>query len=442
MKNLGLKEELEIEIVNIQSKKITEGKEFSRNDLYELSNIGATIETIEIPAKGEYKDYYFEIDENNVVTILDKAYGQKPFIEAQIVSTDLKTVAEIRVTASISEGEIKNIEAINGAILKEDSNNTNTEKTFTVNKDSIYYFKVTADNGRSAIKAVNVNIFEEPKITITNVTPLGFTVTVNNNYPDGLIKEYKCYANGELVSNGIKEKSFKITGLYEGTKYNVYVEVCTEFGEIRSNVETVTTTIINRGIKLNGGTDIYTNLNQGTIFPDSSGQYTVAIRVKINRQEQASINYMGLFGYHVSGDGIQIQFAGTTSNISLLGDYTPYYDKWTDIVLTYNNGTRKEYINSIFKGHMFSASRPYYDFVIGNSWVFDGNPRHMKGEIASIKVWSKELTENEIYELDMGQENTDIQVDYLKLESFLDSLEEIQRIGRFQGSNYKFLGEE
>ena len=66
----------------------------------------------------------------------------------------------------------------------------------------------------------------------------------------------------------------------------------------------------------------------------------------------------------------------------------------------------------------------------------------MKGEIASIKVWSKELTEREIYELDMGQENTDMHIEDLKLESFLDSLEEIQRIGSFQGNNYKFLGDE
>ena len=349
MKNLGLKEELELEIVNIQSKKLTEGKEFLRDYLYELSNIGATIETIEVPAKGDYKDYYFEIDENNVVTILDKVYGEKPFIEAKIVSTDLKTVAEIKVTAGITKGEVKNIEAINGAILKEDSNNTNTEKTFIVNADSTYYFKVTADNGRTAIKAVDVKLFEEPKISITNVTPLGFTVTVNNNYPEGLIKEYKCYANGELVFTG-KDKSLKITGLYEGTEYNVYVEVCTELGEIKSNTATATTTIINRGVRLNGGTDIYTNLNQGVIFPNATGQYTVAIRVKINRQEQASTNYMGLFGYHRNEAGIQMQFAGTTSSISFAGDYSPYYDKWTDIVLTYNNGIRKEYINSILKG--------------------------------------------------------------------------------------------
>ena len=40
----AIKEELELEIINIELKKIQEGKDFKRNDLQELENIGAIIE--------------------------------------------------------------------------------------------------------------------------------------------------------------------------------------------------------------------------------------------------------------------------------------------------------------------------------------------------------------------------------------------------------------
>lgn len=68
----GLKEELEAEIINIQSKKIANGEELKREDLNELTNIGATMESCEIPATGEYKNQLFEINEKYEVKILDK----------------------------------------------------------------------------------------------------------------------------------------------------------------------------------------------------------------------------------------------------------------------------------------------------------------------------------------------------------------------------------
>ena len=350
----GLKEELEAEILNIQGRKIAEGKELKREDLVELENINAIMDSYGIPAEGEYKNYFFEVDEKYSVTILDKLDGK----------------------------------------------------------------------------------LREPKIRITDVTPLGFTVIISHN--SATVDEYKYYANGELVYSGTKEKRYKVNAM-EGTQYSVYVEACTKTENKRSNIATATTTTINKGIRLNGGTDIRTNLLQKDIYENASGQYTVAMRVKINRKEQSTVNYMGFFGFHNDTSGMQIQFSATSTSLADGLDYSPYYDKWTDVILTYTNGERKLYLNGKLEKSRVVLRPPHPGkFVIGNS-IEPNWSRFMKGSIASVKVWSKTLTDEEVANLDMGQANTSIQVENLKLESFLDNLEEIQRIGTMYGSNYTFL---
>lgn len=157
MKEPGLKEELELEITNIEMEKIEEGKELKREDLIELSRIGAMMESYAIPAEGEYKDYSFEVDENYKVTIKNKIEGEKPTITADIIPDGLNTTAEIQVIANINEGTIKSIEAINGAILKENTENTDTKKTFIVTKTGTYYFKATSNTGRIAVAIVEVD---------------------------------------------------------------------------------------------------------------------------------------------------------------------------------------------------------------------------------------------------------------------------------------------
>lgn len=225
MKKLGIKEELELEIANIKIGKIEEGKEFKREDLIGLANIGASMENYDIPAEGEYKDYFFEIDENYKVTVLDKLRGEKPTIDANIISTSSKTTVEIEVTASITEGTIKSIEATNGATLKEGAENTNTKKIFTVNKNGTYLFKAKADNGRSAVKIVTVNtLMDAPKISAKNIKAFEFTITIDNNYEEGVITEYKYYVNGNVVNEGTINKEYTVNELEHQTEYTIYVE--------------------------------------------------------------------------------------------------------------------------------------------------------------------------------------------------------------------------
>ena len=81
-----LKEELELAILDIKTEKLERGQDITRDDLAKLASIGATMESLATPAEGEYKDYYFEIDENYNVTIIGKLQGEKPTIQAQILT--------------------------------------------------------------------------------------------------------------------------------------------------------------------------------------------------------------------------------------------------------------------------------------------------------------------------------------------------------------------
>ena len=143
-----------------------------------------------------------------------------------------------------------------------------------------------------------IGINNGPKINTINITPYGFVIEVKQNYPDNFVKEYKYYLNEELIYSGTSESIYSVTGLDEGTKYNVYAEICTKDEIIKTSVVEVTTQTVNNGIKLNGNTEIVTNLAQSDILKTANNQCTIAMRVKINRQEQATMNYMGLWGYH------------------------------------------------------------------------------------------------------------------------------------------------
>ena len=157
-----LKEELELAILDIKTEKIAQGKDIVREDLFELSKIGATIENTEIPTEGEYKNYYFEIDENYVVTIIGKNKVKSPIMNAEIItigSVPIGEKIEIRVTASIDEGTIEELVATNGAVLKTEI--SNTEKIFTVTENGKYYFEARANNGNSATIEVVVDTFSQ-----------------------------------------------------------------------------------------------------------------------------------------------------------------------------------------------------------------------------------------------------------------------------------------
>lgn len=134
-----IKEELQLAILDIQSMK---RGNITREDLWDLNDIGAVVESIDIPAEGEYKNYFFEIDENYDITIFEN-----------------------------DEREI-----------------------------------------------------EQPQIVVKDITFVGFTIEVNEDYNTENISEFVYYANGEIVNKGTRDKMYKVTGLKVGQEYgNIYV---------------------------------------------------------------------------------------------------------------------------------------------------------------------------------------------------------------------------
>lgn len=157
-----LKEELEIEIANIQSTRIADGKELKREELSELSNIGAKITSYEIPTYGEYKNYIFEIDENFKVKIYDKLneilnepkiiYNGYPIIEATGITFNNKiTIIYDETTGIENYYSIDNGVTWNKYI--EPLESTNVE---TVMAKSVYKGNIASQTSKNIVKPTDV----------------------------------------------------------------------------------------------------------------------------------------------------------------------------------------------------------------------------------------------------------------------------------------------
>ena len=222
----SLKEELQLKIADIEMEKLAKGEQLKHEDLQELAKIGAIILDTGIPTLGEYNGYEFEIDENFEVTIGNSLEGVKPTGSAQVITTSYviqgETV-EIKVTASTQDGSITNIEASNGAILKDTI--STTEKLFEVTSNGTYYFEITGSNGTKTILSAEVNsILENPEICIKDVTNQGFTIVVDTSYPEEWMTDYQYYLNGSLIQSRTNQKEYIVTGLEDETTYsNIYV---------------------------------------------------------------------------------------------------------------------------------------------------------------------------------------------------------------------------
>ena len=248
-----LKEEIELAIQEIHMEEIPKGNNVTLETLAngklveKLTDITATLGTNEIT--GEYKNYDYTIDSNLKVKIGEKVGGIKPTGKAEILTTGYMFegdgTVEIKITASISEGTITEIEAPNGTTLK--SNTSATEKTYTVSKNGIYVFTILGDSGRKANVTVNIDKFlGAPHINISDVKTDEFKINIDTNYPEGAITEFKYYVGSDVKSQGTTNKNFAVTGLTDDTEYNnikveAYINSSTSKG---SNVEKVSTLMV------------------------------------------------------------------------------------------------------------------------------------------------------------------------------------------------------
>ena len=228
---------------------------------------------------------------------------------------------------------------------------------------------------------------------------------------------------------------YKIT---ENGKYTFTIKLKNEIGkeiEVKHtvNVDNYVTNP-NYWIRFNGGSHIeFSNIDQNKIY----NNYTIAIKVKINRKEQASKNYMGLWGNHLNNEGINMQFRETTTTILGTADMANYYDKWVDIVETFNGSTMKVYIDGELKATQSTTRKPYPGFNVGTSFL--NSDRQMLGEMSCFKIWDKVLTDEEVAEMDLFREDVNVGKDSVYFNLNLKSKKEVESLGgKFVGSDYKF----
>lgn len=221
-----LKEEIDLAIQDIQVEEISKGNGVTLNTLANgqlesrLQDIECTLENNEIT--GEYKDYEYTINSNLEVVIEGPASGIRIKGAAEIQTTGYVfegSTVEIKVTASITEGQITGIEAPEEATLKTDT--STTEKIYTVNKNGEYIFKITGENAKTKnIKVKVENILSTPQIKVDEIKKDGFKINIENSYPEGAITEYKYYVGTAIKKEGTKEKNYIVTGLNKLTKYS------------------------------------------------------------------------------------------------------------------------------------------------------------------------------------------------------------------------------
>lgn len=213
-------------------------------------------------------------------------------------------------------------------------------------------------------------------------------------------------------------------GSISGTKYR--------FVENKNNIR--------YAFNLKGGTYLNTNIPESQIF--SKGTFTIAARVFINRSEQQTVNYMDILGNHTGGTGLVWQFTTTTTQLGGVAaafDYTPYYGAWTDIVMTYNNGVRKSYLNKVFKTQYTGTFSAYGNFLVGTG--FTPENRAMKGKMESIRLWDMALDQNEINSLDLTTDNT-LNIENVILDLDFKNLTEVQSKCNFVGGSFEYLLDE
>ena len=242
-----LKEEITLAIQSIQAEEVYKGNSVTLETLAggqlekELKDISAELTDGEI--NGEYKDYEYTIDSNFNVTINGPVTGVriKGSAEVQTGYVFEGNTVEIKVTASITEGTITGIEALEEATIKTDT--SATEKVYTVNKNGTYVFKITSDAGKTKNITANVeNILGAPQIKISDITENSFKINVENSYPEGVITEYKYSVGGIVKQQGTTDKSYTVTGLSEDTEdSSIKVVAYINSASKESNTEKVTT---------------------------------------------------------------------------------------------------------------------------------------------------------------------------------------------------------
>lgn len=314
----SLKEEIELAITDIQMENIPNGNAVTLETLAggqlqeKLKDITAELAAPGIT--GEYKEYDYTIDSNYVVTIGGKITGIQPTGTVEILNTDYTfSSIQLKVTANITQGSIKEITAPSGAELVTDI--STNEKIYQVSKSGNYIFSITADSGRNVNVLAKVeNILDVPEIEIQEVSTNSFKIHVKNNYPTGVITKYQYYVENTLKIEQA-ENDYLVTNLQPEKEYNnikVIAFINTENRE--SNIVNIKTSSMPKAPTIELESDKKTALQYpilrkvGMVTCYSSIKQGDTALLKISNSDSSLLNY-----YSLDGGSNWVKYEGATN---------------------------------------------------------------------------------------------------------------------------------
>lgn len=216
-----LKEEIEMAIMEIQMEEIEKGNKVTLETLAnkyheELSKKldEITIQLNEDEITGEYKGYEYKIDKNLKVTIEGKIKGISFRYQ---LNPEGYTNQEITITinASSTNGNITNIQCINGNATKKD------DRTFGLTKNGSYEFVVEDSAGERKTQIITIK-------TIDKIEPLDFSISkaiTNDNKVKIIVEAEDAEENEENVKSGIGRYEYYINGTkYETSEANYIID--------------------------------------------------------------------------------------------------------------------------------------------------------------------------------------------------------------------------
>ena len=451
-------------ITELQSK-LDKFKQINQNGIIEYKNnkykITDTFEVIDL-LEDDNSDV---TDEKNVVLFDGNGYIKTNLEEKEFIKTEKEFTIATRIKIS-RETQMQvpymsilgNHHGMEGFMMQFDQKTTNLvigNLSGIVFDYTPYYNNwtdiVVTYNNEILSLYVNKKLLESKNVTITPYENflIGTDYTEEDRVMRGMMASVKIW-NKELLQQDIQNLDM-LKSKTNINKENTVLETRLNSKEDIYNIGEIEDDLIFKDIdykvtyelSFKGSTYINTNIKQSD-FIGNDKEYTIALRTKINREEQQKVNYMDIIGNHSDVSGLIFQFDRTTTNLCIgrwgayyVVDYTKYYDKWTDIVITYKDNKFKIYINKEYIGEKETSIEPYSNLLIGTAYSLDD--RAIIGQISSIKIWKKQLENEDIQNMDMEQEKTNIQKENIYQEINLNSLENINKIGTFAGDNYTFI---
>ena len=218
-----LKEELELEIAELKFNSVENSTTLTRQEIVDRFNeIGAeVIDNSGGIIEGEYKNHEYTVDEYNHVTIGGQLTGAVPTAIFELSTTEEGVEKlELKVIASIAEGEIASIETLDGLELV--SENGTAEKTYKVEMNGEYKFKIIGTNNRRARVVKTITNLQNVIVSESLLAGIG---TIKSS------GDTKVRVTGKMDTNETTE-TYKLNVIYYKGNLNIGEKLTSDGNEI------------------------------------------------------------------------------------------------------------------------------------------------------------------------------------------------------------------